>query len=49
VANRHYATCRAVGLQLTRLDGQHQSMLIIDLHIHDMHVWIIDDGVGLGA
>jgi hypothetical protein len=34
---------------LTRLDGQHQPLLVVDLHINDVHVGNIEDGIGPGA
>lgn len=40
---------RAAGLQLTELDGQHQPLLVVDLHIEDVHVGNIEDGIGPGA
>ena len=49
VADCHYPTCRACRLQLTRLDGEHQPLLVIDLNIEDMHVGNIEDGIGPGA
>ena len=33
---------------LTRLDGQHQPLLVVDLHINDVHVGNIEDGIGPG-
>jgi hypothetical protein len=49
VADSQHPACRTGGLQLTRLDGQHQPPLVVDLHIKDMHVGNIEDRIGPGA
>ena len=49
MADRHDPTCRACGLRLTRLDGDHQPLLVVDLNIEDVHVGNIEDGIGSGA
>jgi hypothetical protein len=49
VADRQHAACRAGGLQLTRLDSQHQPLPVINLHIKDVHVGNIEDRIGPGA
>jgi hypothetical protein len=49
MADREYATGRAGGLRLTRLDGEHQPLLVVDLHIKDVHVGNIEDGICPGA
>jgi hypothetical protein len=49
MASGHHATGRARRLQLTRLNRQHQTLLIIDLHIEDMHVGNIEYCIGPGA
>ena len=38
-----------VSLQLTGLDGQHQPLLVVDLHVEDVHVGDIEDRIGPGA
>jgi hypothetical protein len=42
-------TGRAGGLQLTRLDAEHQPLLVIDLHIEHVHVGNIEDGISSGT
>jgi hypothetical protein len=49
VTSSQHATRRASRLQLTRLDRQHQTLLIIDLHIKDVHVGNVEDCIGPGA
>ena len=49
VANCHHPTCRACGFQLTRLDCEHQPLLVVNLDIEDVHVGNIEDGIGPGA
>jgi hypothetical protein len=49
MADRQYATARTGGLQLTRLDGQHQPLPVIDLHINNVHVGNIEYGISSGA
>src|SRR5687768_4940292 len=49
VADRQHAACRTAGLQLTRLDGEHQPLLVVDLHIKDVHVGNIEDRICPGA
>jgi hypothetical protein len=49
VTDRHYSTCRTCGLQLPRLDSQHQPLLTIDLHLEDVHVGNIEDRISSGA
>jgi hypothetical protein len=49
MADREHATGRAGGLHLTRLDGEHQPLLVVDLNIEDVHVGNIEDGIGPGA
>ena len=49
VAGSQHPTRRTGRLQLTRLDRQHQPLLIIDLHIEDVHVGNVEDCIGPGA
>ena len=49
MANRKHTTGRAAGLHLTRLDGEHQPLPVINLHINDVHAGNIEDGIGSGA
>ena len=49
VADRQHAARRAGRLQLTRLDRQHQTLLVVDLHVEDVHVGNIEDRIGPGA
>jgi hypothetical protein len=49
VASREHPTPRTGRLQLTRLDRQHQTLLIIDLNVEDMHVGNIEDCIGPDA
>jgi hypothetical protein len=49
VADCHDPTRRACRLRLTRLDGEQQPLLIVDLNIENMHVGNIEDGIGPGA
>ena len=49
VADREHPAGRAGRLQLTRLDREHQALLIIDLHIEDVHVGNIEDRIGPGT
>jgi hypothetical protein len=48
VADRQHAACRTGGLQLTRLYGEHQPLLVVDLHIKDVHAGNIEDRIGPG-
>jgi hypothetical protein len=45
VADRHHPACRAGGLELTRLDGEHQPLLVVDLNIEHVHVGNIEDRI----
>ena len=45
MADRKHATAGAGGLLLSRLDGEHQPLPVVDLHIKDMHVGDIEDGI----
>jgi hypothetical protein len=49
VADRHYPTCRACRRQLTRLDGEHQPLLVVHLNAEDVHVGNVQDRIGPGA
>jgi hypothetical protein len=46
VASREHPTPRTGRLQPTQLDRQHQTLLIIDLHVENMHVGNIEDCIG---
>jgi hypothetical protein len=49
VADRHHAATWAGRLQLTRLDRQHQTLLVADLHVEHVHAGNIKDRIGPGA
>jgi hypothetical protein len=49
VAGRHNPTSRAGCVQPTRLHREHQPLLIVDLHIEEVHVGNIEDGIGPGT
>ena len=49
VAERDHPTGRAGGLQPTRLDGEHQPLLVVHLHIKDVHAVNIEDCISPGA
>ena len=49
VANREHPAGRAGRLQLSRLDSEHQALLVVDLHLQDVHVGNVEDRIGPGA
>jgi hypothetical protein len=49
VADRQHPTGRAGRLQLAGLHSEHQALLVVDLHLKDMHVGNIEDRIGPGA
>jgi hypothetical protein len=49
VANREHPADRAGRLQLSRLDGEHQALLVVDLHLQDVHVGNVEDRIGPGT
>jgi hypothetical protein len=49
VADRQHSICWTAGLKLTGLDSQHQPLVVVDLHIEDVHVRNTQDGIGPGA
>jgi hypothetical protein len=49
MADRQHATGRTCGLHVTRLDGQHQPLLVVNLNTEDVHVGNVQDRIGPGA